>query len=215
MNRLFNNFCKRKRRFFLKVLPMSGKSRLRIGVTIAAVCGFAWSAFSVMAEKPAPEPQSIGVFQDWEALKIDDAEEKLCWVSASPLKSDTAVARETPLFMVSRRPDQKVFNEVSYFAGEELVKENPVVATVDNQTVFNLSPRDSWAWIKDETEESRAVNVLKHGSKLVISVKLKSGMKINDEFSLLGFTAAYDAAKNACDDINEKASAADGKKDAN
>ncbi len=182
---------------------MKVKAGLRRWVTVAAICGFSWSAFSVMAEKPAPEPQSIGVFQDWEALKIDDASEKLCWVSANPIKSDTAVARETPLFMVSHRPDQKVFNEVSYFAGEELVKENPVVVTVDNQTVFNLSPRDSWAWIKNETEESRAVNVLKHGSKLVVSVKLKSGMKINDEFSLLGFTAAYDAAKKACEDISK------------
>lgn len=157
-----------------------------------------YGAATVYAKKSVTEPESLGVFQNWEALKIDDGTEKLCWISAPPIKSDAAVERETPLLMVSRRPEQNILNEVSYYAGAKLVKDKPVKAVVDKRVSFNLSPRDEWAWIKNSVEESRSVNSLMRGTKLRVTIHMKSGHKINDDFSLIGFTAALEAAKKAC-----------------
>lgn len=53
-------------------------------------------------------------------------------------------------------------------------------------------------WPVLPSEDSRAVNAMKAGSKMTIRGISSRGTKTSDSYSLLGFTAAYNAITKAC-----------------
>ena len=66
--------------------------------------------------------------------------------------------------------------------------------------------KENFAWIGDTGLEKKMVNVMKKGSRIMITGYNQSGSQTIDHYSLMGFTKAYNTAqkKVALNILNEK-----------
>ena len=58
--------------------------------------------------------------------------------------------------------------------------------------------KENFAWIGDTGLERKMVNVMKKGSRIMITGYNQSGSQTIDHYSLMGFTKAYNTAKKSC-----------------
>ena len=146
----------------------------------------------------AQEIKKIGKFKDWEAIVVTDEVSKLCFAQSKPvLQSPKNNAREARLF-ISFRPIEKISDEISITSGYEYNVQNAILAkSGKNKIKFDIS-KDNFAWIANNKVEKKMINVMKKGSRIMITGYNKSGSQTIDHYSLMGFTKAYNSAKKNC-----------------
>jgi len=149
------------------------------------------------AAASAAEPTSLGRFRDWEAFEATEQGRKVCYALTSPQKSEGDYSQRDPAFiMVTRRPAEGVYDEVSAIAGYPYRSgSNPVLNVGDAK--FSADPVDDVAWPK-LAETPRLVAQMKAGATLELRGVSSRGTNTRDEFSLLGFTAALEAIGKSC-----------------
>ena len=105
--------------------------------------------------------------------------------------------REARLF-ISFRPADKIKDEVSITSGYQYNTQNSITAkSGKNKIKFDVK-KENFAWIGDTGLERKMVNVMKKGSRIMITGYNQSGSQTIDHYSLMGFTKAYNAAKKSC-----------------
>ena len=105
--------------------------------------------------------------------------------------------REARLF-ISFRPADKIKDEVSITSGYQYNTQNSITAkSGKNKIKFDVK-KENFAWIGDTGLERKMVNVMKKGSRIMITGYNKSGSQTIDHYSLMGFTKAYNTAKKSC-----------------
>ncbi len=146
----------------------------------------------------AQEIKKIGKFKDWETIVVTDETAKLCFAQSKPvLQSPKNSIREARLF-ISFRPSEKISDEVSITSGYEYNVQNTILAkSGKNKIKFDIS-KDNFAWIANNKIEKKMINVMKKGSRIMITGYNKSGSQTIDHYSLMGFTKAYNSAKKNC-----------------
>jgi len=146
----------------------------------------------------AQEIKKIGKFKDWETIVVTDETAKLCFAQSKPvLQSPKNNVREARLF-ISFRPSEKISDEVSITSGYEYNVQNTILAkSGKNKIKFDVK-KENFAWIGDTGLERKMVNVMKKGSRIMITGYNQSGSQTIDHYSLMGFTKAYNTAKKSC-----------------
>ena len=146
----------------------------------------------------AQEIKKIGKFKDWETIVVTDETAKLCFAQSKPvLQSPKNSIREARLF-ISFRPSEKISDEISITSGYEYNVQNTILAkSGKNKIKFDIS-KDNFAWIANNKVEKKMINVMKKGSRIMITGYNKSGSQTIDHYSLMGFTKAYNSAKKNC-----------------
>ena len=146
----------------------------------------------------AQEIKKIGKFKDWETIVVTDETAKLCFAQSKPvLQSPKNNVREARLF-ISFRPAEKISDEVSITSGYEYNVQNAILAkSGKNKIKFDVK-KENFAWIGDTGLERKMVNVMKKGSRIMITGYNQSGSQTIDHYSLMGFTKAYNTAKKSC-----------------
>ena len=146
----------------------------------------------------AQEIKKIGKFKDWETIVVTDETAKLCFAQSKPvLQSPKNNVREARLF-ISFRPSEKISDEVSITSGYEYNVQNAILAkSGKNKIKFDVK-KENFAWIGDTGLERKMVNVMKKGSRIMITGYNQSGSQTIDHYSLMGFTKAYNTAKKSC-----------------
>ena len=105
--------------------------------------------------------------------------------------------REARLF-ISFRPADKIKDEVSITSGYQYNTQNSITAkSGKNKIKFDVK-KENFAWIGDTGLERKMVNVMKKGSRIMITGYNQSGSQTIDHYSLMGFTKAYNTAKKSC-----------------
>ena len=142
--------------------------------------------------------KSIGKFKDWETIVVTDGSKKLCFAQSKPvLQSPKKNPREARLF-ISFRPADKIKDEVSITSGYQYNTQNSITAkSGKNKIKFDVK-KENFAWIGDTGLERKMVNVMKKGSRIMITGYNQSGSQTIDHYSLMGFTKAYNTAKKSC-----------------
>ena len=142
--------------------------------------------------------KKVGKFKDWETIVVTDGAKKLCFAQSKPvLQSPKKNPREARLF-ISFRPADKIKDEVSITSGYQYNTQNSITAkSGKNKIKFDVK-KENFAWIGDTGLERKMVNVMKKGSRIMITGYNQKGSQTIDHYSLLGFTKAYNAAKKAC-----------------
>ena len=144
------------------------------------------------------ELKKIGKFKDWEAIIVNDKENKVCFAQSKPvLQSPKKVDREARLF-VTFRPSDKIADEVSITSGYEYNKQNSIIATSGKSKYKFDIAQDNFAWISSNKIETKIVKRMKKASRIMITGYNKSGSQTIDHYSLMGFTKAYNTAKKNC-----------------
>ena len=142
--------------------------------------------------------RSVGKFKDWETIVVTDGAKKLCFAQSKPvLQSPKKNPREARLF-ISFRPADKIKDEVSITSGYQYNTQNSITAkSGKNKIKFDVR-KENFAWIGDTGLERKMVNVMKKGSRIMITGYNQSGSQTIDHYSLMGFTKAYNTAKKSC-----------------
>ena len=146
----------------------------------------------------AEEVKKIGKFKDWETMVIKNNSKFVCFAQSKPvLQSPKSYKREARLF-VSFRPNEKIINEISITSGYEYNNENSIIAkSGKHKYKFDIA-QENFAWLADNKMEKKMINTMKKGSRIMISGYNQKGSKTIDNYSLLGYTKAYNTAKKRC-----------------
>ena len=144
------------------------------------------------------EIKKMGKFKDWETIVLKNGNEKTCFAQTKPvLQSPKKNPREARLF-ISFRPADKIKDEVSITSGYQYNTQNSITAkSGKNKIKFDVK-KENFAWIGDTGLERKMVNVMKKGSRIMITGYNQSGSQTIDHYSLMGFTKAYNTAKKSC-----------------
>ena len=146
----------------------------------------------------AEELKEIGKFKDWQTMVLIEPTGTVCFAQSSPvLQAPKSNKRDARLF-VTFRPNEKIIDEISASPGYEFNQNNSVTATSGKEKIKFDIVQQGFAWIADNKIEKKMVNVMKKGSRLMITGYNQNGSQTIDHYSLLGFSKAYDAAKTAC-----------------
>ena len=142
--------------------------------------------------------KKLGTFKDWEAIMISNESGKLCFAKSKPvLQSPKKGDREARLF-VTFRPSEKISDEVSITSGYEYNSQNSIVATSGKSKYKFDIAQDNFAWISSNKIEKKIVKRMKKASRIMVTGYNQSGSQTIDHYSLMGFTKAYNAAKQSC-----------------
>ena len=146
----------------------------------------------------AEELKNIGKFKDWETLVLMNETEKVCFAQSKPvLQSPKKNKREARLF-VSFRPNDKISDEVSTTSGYEYNSQNSIIASSGKSKYKFDIAQDNFAWVSNNKIEKKIVKRMKKASRIMVTGYNQSGSQTIDHYSLMGFTKAYNAAKQGC-----------------
>ena len=146
----------------------------------------------------ASDLKKIGKFKDWEVMVVSEASGKVCFAQSIPvLQAPKKDKRDARLF-VTFRPSEKISNEISTTSGYEYNNNNSVLAASGNNKFKFDIKQQGFAWMTSNKKEKIMVNVMKKGSRIMVTGYNSKGSQTIDHYSLLGFTKAYSAAKKAC-----------------
>jgi hypothetical protein len=152
------------------------------------------------ADKKASDPgkaSSIGVFGEWGAYQTQ-GKQKTCYALAQPkTREPEKVKRDSAYVFISSRPAENVKNEISIIMGFPMKDGGEAQASIGDSD-FSLIAKGSNAWVKNPAEESRFIDALKKGSKLVVKAASTKGKVTTDTYSLGGLSQALDKVRKEC-----------------
>ena len=146
----------------------------------------------------AQTPQFLGSHRDWNVYSFTEDSQKICYMASEPKKQEGDYTRRgNPAVLVTRRPGSPAVDEVSVQPGYSYLEGSEVEVNIGGRE-FILFTRDEHAWTKSEEADQALINAMKRGSDMTVrGTSVKRTYSV-DTYSLLGFTAAYQAMLDAC-----------------
>ena len=146
----------------------------------------------------AQTPEFLGSHRDWNVYAFTEDSQKICYMASEPKKQEGDYTRRgNPAVLVTRRPGSPAVDEVSVQPGYSYLEGSEVEVDIGGRK-FMLFTRGEHAWTKSQEADQTLINAMKRGSNMTVrgtSVKRTYSL---DTYSLLGFTAAYQAMVEAC-----------------
>jgi hypothetical protein len=147
--------------------------------------------------KDSGKAASIGTFGDWGAYETQ-GKTKTCYALAQPKTREPGKVKRDPAYVfISYRPAENVKNEISIIMGFPMKDGGDAQAAIGDDE-FGLISKGANAWIKNPAEESRFIDAMKKGSKLVVKAASKQGKVTTDTYPLGGLSQALDKARKQC-----------------
>jgi hypothetical protein len=146
----------------------------------------------------AQTPQFLGSHRDWNVYSFTEDSQKICYMASEPKKQEGDYTRRgDPAVLVTRRPGPRVVDEVSVQPGYSYREGSEVEVTIGGRE-FSLFTRGEHAWTKSEDADQTLIAAMKGGNDMTVRGTSTRGTYSLDTYSLLGFTAAYEAMVAAC-----------------
>ena len=170
-------------------------SKMTVSIFMAA---FAFMLQATPANAQQSDPRALGTFTDWLAYSWVENDNKVCYMLSRPLKSAPKGAKRGDVYvMITYRPKSKSKEEVSHVAGYPYKNKSTVQALIGNRK-FLLATNNEVAWVPEGGSDTKLVNAMRGGSKMVIKGTSSRGTLTTDTYSLQGFTAAYKQIRKSC-----------------
>lgn len=146
----------------------------------------------------AQTPEFLGSHRDWNVYAFTEDSQKICYMASEPTKQEGDYTRRgNPAVLVTRRPGSPAVDEVSVQPGYSYLEGSEVEVKVGGRE-FMLFTRGEHAWTKSQEADEALINAMKRGSNMTVRGTSTRRTYSLDTYSLLGFTAAYEAMVNAC-----------------
>ncbi|MEK9683511.1 MAG: invasion associated locus B family protein [Rhodospirillaceae bacterium] len=162
---------------------------------------FSLVGFFILFYPPSPSFAKSAIIhsgENWVGSVVNSKNNRICFVHGKPKKSSGKYSRRGPTYLqVTFRPKEKIRDEVSVTAGYPYKKDTEVTVEIDGQKKVLFTSEDS-AWSYSARDDIALVKEMRGGRELVIKGISKLGTLTTDRYSLIGFTAAYNAVREAC-----------------
>ncbi len=152
---------------------------------------------------PHPVPKEIhlrhlGGAGEWQAYAFREKSGPVCYLVGSPIKTEPkALKRKRPVAMVTHRPDEHVFNVVSFTEFYPLKSGSDVSLDVGG-TDFDLFSHGDTAWSRSSDTDKTIVEGMAKGREAIVKATPRKGPQTADTYSLIGFTKALSLIDKAC-----------------
>ena len=166
---------------------------------------FFMAGVAVCMALPAPAQQTskrIAVQNDWSVFAENNPKE--CWATSAPTKTVNtrggkvvSVRRSDILLFVFFRPAENVTGQIAFTGGYSFAGDAPITLKIDGKS-YSMSTQGEWAWPPTPADDKAIVDAMRKGNTAIITARSARGTKTEDTFSLLGFTAALEKAKESC-----------------
>ena len=171
------------------------KRSMRLAI-IPAVLGLAF--LGIAAASAQDRPKLIGEFKDWDAFTYNESGKSVCFISSSPQSTNPKNVRRGDVYiLVTHRPESETLDEVSVYTGYPYKNSSVATVSIDGKS-HELFTKDDTAWAYDSDSDKQIVRAMVRGKKMSIRGTSQRGTDTNDNYSLLGFTAARNAINRAC-----------------
>ena len=166
------------------------------------VLGLAAVAASSSARGEASDV--LGTFGEWTAFADGQGASKLCYMASAPVKKEGKYSnRGEAAVLISHNLADKTFDVVSIVAGYDYQAGEDVLVQV-NEKKFTLFSKGDRAWNSDGAADKAMVAAMKKGNSLIVVGTSNRGTRTTDNYSLSGFTKAYEAINKACPETGAK-----------
>ena len=144
-------------------------------------------------------PQFVGSHRDWNVYKFQDGEQTICYIASEPKKQEGNYTRRgNPAVLVTRRPGAAGAATRSASSPATPIRTAATSRSRSTGDKFLLFTRGEHAWTPREEDDRDLINAMKRGVDMTVRGTSTKSTYSLDTYSLLGFTAAYDAMVEAC-----------------
>lgn len=169
--------------------------------TALALFALSLAIFGFQGPVLAQDRELIGTFRDWNAFRENQGGNTVCYAVAIP--DDSQLSRRgrqrgDVYFFVTSWQELGVSNQVNVVMGYPLDEESTPRIQVGGSS-FEMFGREERAWLLDEGETNELLSAIRRGSRMIVTGRSEMGTESTDGFSLLGATAALEAASGACE----------------
>ena len=159
------------------------------------ICGLVMAT----AANAVEQPQLLGEFGDWTAWTYNDRGNIICYMASSPKKDEGKYTKRGDIYtVVTHRPKEKAFDEVSFVAGYTYQKKAPLTIKIGDKTFRNTFTDGDKGWMISNAEDQKLVAAMKRGSRMIVDGKSSRGTATKDTYSLKGFSNAYQTISAKC-----------------
>ncbi len=142
---------------------------------------------------------------DWSVYVADSPKE--CFIVSKPTDwsaqrdgQAVTVRRGDIRFYISIIPSEQISGEPAFLAGYPLSQDSPVEMKIKDTTISlypNAEVSAEYAWPRTD-DDSVLIDAMRGGAEAIVVGKSARGTITTDTFSLIGFTAAFEKAKEMC-----------------
>ena len=158
----------------------------------------AFTVASITAAEAA-QPQVLGEYGDWTAWTYNEGGNLICYMSSTPKKDEGKYSKRGDIYVIiTHRPAEKAFDEVSFVAGYTFKSGAPLVIKIGNKSFRNTFTDGDKAWMVSNAEDKNVIAAMKRGSRMIVDGTSSRGTATKDTYSLKGFTSAYNAISAKC-----------------
>jgi Invasion associated locus B (IalB) protein len=148
--------------------------------------------------KGAPLVHRLGAADGWTAYTYKSGSGQVCYITGFPARREApSVKRKEAVMMVTHRPEEHVYNVVSFDEGYLYKKGSDASLDVDG-TKFDLFTDGNTAWSRTSEIDKAIVASMAKGSHAAIEGAPPKGPKLTDTYDLDGFSRAMDMIDKAC-----------------
>jgi len=142
----------------------------------------------------------VGSYRDWDAFTVEaQSGEKICYVISVPKDTNPKKVNRGRIYVtVSHKPHLRIRDEVNIIVGYPFRPGSSASATIDSSRHTFFTEGDG-AWMPTPREDAVVVESLKRGHSMIVRGTSSRGTNTTDRYSLMGFTAAYNAMSKACE----------------
>lgn len=160
---------------------------------------FSFVALGSNLASAADKRELLGSYRNWDALVIThDSGDKTCYIISTPTQVRPVGASRGDIYTtITIRPRVRIVDEVNIIVGYPLRAASEVTASIGGRR-FKLFTEGNGAWLRTPAEDAQMVQAMRAGNSLTVKGTSARGTNTTDQYSLLGFTAAHNAIKEAC-----------------
>jgi hypothetical protein len=148
----------------------------------------------------AQTPTRLSTHRDWTVYEVNNDTGKLCYIASEPSAQEGNYRRrDNPAVLVARLPGSPPSEQVSVQPGYTYRSGSTVDVKIEG-TTFELFTQGEHAWTQTDAEDRSLIDAMRRGVTMTVRGTSTRDTFSLDTYSLNGFTAAFEAMRNACAD---------------
>jgi len=146
----------------------------------------------------AQQVRLLGESRAWSSYGATDAAGAVCFAMTKPESVTPTPDGYTQAYIyITNRPAENVASEFNLVAGFTFQPDSVATVTVGGQT-FNLFTQNDAAWLDDVEQSAALATAIRAGSSMVVEGTTAAGIKVTQNYSLSGATAAQQSISSEC-----------------
>ena len=156
------------------------------------------ASLALTAAASGQQVRILGEHRAWSSYAANDATGPVCFAMTKPESVTTTPDGYSQAYVyITNRPAENITAEFNLVAGFPFQPDSKATINVGGQ-VFNLFTQNDAAWLDDAGQSAALASAIRAGSSMTVEGTTAAGIKVTQNYSLSGATAAQQSIGNGC-----------------